>query len=110
MKIVLEFEDVRLLTTAGEYGNRRVMTAKVGDMGFFSQSLIEPERWDYDNRYREMIHGKLKAEMEAMLEGIFLTAASSVAPGAVQTKCPTGELWRFHYGGKCGCRPVRFGG
>ena len=107
MKLLLEFEDVRFRTTAEEGGSKRWLICNAGGKQFFVQRPYGFES-EYNDSYRRAVDESLIAEMEIMLEGLFLNALHDAPCGVIESKCPTGEIWRHHFDGRCGCTvPIR---
>jgi hypothetical protein len=111
MKITLEVEDVRFATTTeGSMGSIRWLIVKIADKHFHVRRELNDYGWERE-RYRNEIDHMLVETMQLMLETVFLKSAASLPNGVIETKCPSGELWRFHYAAKCGCeKPVRVPG
>lgn len=110
MKITLELDDYRFTTThdnfpIGLYGptERRWLMVMVGGKQFVAQRQVEQDRVMYR---RDEIDKALIETMQLMLESILLNAAAKVPDGAIETKCPSGELWRFHYEARCRCKAL----
>jgi 20S proteasome alpha/beta subunit len=70
---------------------------------FFVRRVIH----QYDQHRKdamEAIDKLLVDHMQLMLESILLTGAASVPDGEIVMRCASGELWRYHYEHRCGCK------
>lgn len=103
MKLLLEFEDVRFRTTSDDdHGQRRWLMVTAGGKNFFVQRKIDWNR-EYMASYMKTLDENLINEMQVMMEGIFLKGLNDTPEGAVETRCPRGEIWRHHFEGRCPC-------
>lgn len=113
LRIQLELDDYQFTTTTdnfpiGLYGptERRWLMVMVGGKKFYTQRTVEPD-WMYKQRdHRAEIDKVLIETMQVMLESILLNAAAKTPDGVIETRCPSGELWRFHYEARCGCKTL----
>jgi hypothetical protein len=103
MKITLELEDTRFVSTSGELGDTRWLIVELAGKKFYVTRKIENE-FIYNRRdTRNAIDKLLVESMQLMLEALLYNGAVAQPDGEVQTRCATGELWRYHYERKCRC-------
>jgi hypothetical protein len=105
MRVKLELEDFEFVTASIEtLGRYRWLLVKLGDKQFHVHRAIDEFRWQRQG-FREEVDRTLIESMELMLESVLLKGTDTLPDGAIEVRCPTGQLWRYHYGGNCGCKP-----
>ena len=104
MRITLELEDTRFISTSGELGDTRWLVVELAGKKFYVQRRIDNE-FTYNRRdTRDAIDRLLIEHMQLTLETLLYNGAVTHPDGEVQTRCATGELWRYHYERRCGCK------
>jgi hypothetical protein len=108
MKITLEIEDCMFTSTASEFGNERWLVVKIAGRQFFVRRKSDSYELYYGarNRLMEEVDRVLVDEMQLMIETILLKAAAEVPEGAIDVRCPTGDIFRYHYEKRCKCAVI----
>lgn len=104
MRIKLELEDFRFVTTADEFGAQRWLVIEIAGQKFYVQRLSSQFPEMYRNKITEEAVDRVLIEhMQVMLESMLLKAAAECPDGEVKVRCPSDYGWSAHYDGKCMC-------
>jgi len=103
MRIKLELEDFKLVSTSGPYGDARWLTVKLAGRPFTVVRQMDPSGWR-GQHYMEEVDKVLVAYMEAALEYLLLNAADIFPKdGMLELRCPSDDSWKAHYDKRCHC-------
>jgi hypothetical protein len=103
VRIKLELEDFKFVTTAGPYGDARWLMVKLAGKPFTVIRTLEPSGFRSE-RYMEHVDECLVEAMQRALEGLLLNAADLFpASGILELQCPSADSWKAHYDKRCNC-------